>query len=85
VVERNPDVLVKEGSGSMKSRQSKNPPQHSDSGLTLRLRVSAASSLSLNVGQGGSSFVTIDREDVGGVGAVKDMLGDTDETEGCDV
>ena len=83
MVERNPDVLVKEGSGSIKSRQSKIPPQHSDSGLTLRLRASAASSLSLDLGQGGSSFVTIDREDVG-VG-VKDMLGDTDETEDCDV
>lgn len=77
MVERNPDVLVKEGSGSIKSRQSKIPPQHSDSGLTLRLRASAASSLSLDLGQGGSSFVTIDR--------VKDMLGDTDETEDCDV
>lgn len=83
MVERNPDVLVKEGSGSIKSRQSKIPPQHSDSGLTLRLRASAASSLSLDLGQGRSSFVTIDREDVG-VG-VKDMLGDTDETGDCDV
>lgn len=81
-MERIPDVLVKEGSGSIKSRQSKIPPQHS--GLTLRLRASAVSSPSLNAGQEGSSFVAIDRVDVGGVG-VRDTVGDPDETESCDI
>ena len=80
-VDRSPDVLVKEGSGSIKSRQSINPPQHS--GLQLRLWDSAMSSLSLNVGEERSSFAVSDREDVGGMG-VRDLL-DTDETEDCDV
>lgn len=80
-MDRSPDILVKElvvGSGSIKSRQSRIPPQHS--GLTLLLIPSATSPRWLEVG-GESSFVASDCDNVGDMAPLRC----TDEWEDSDL